>query len=346
MKRFAKVQEWLLVEDAAKYLSLVFKEEVSQAHVMRLALDGRLPLSVDLVTTAKAKHGVLVKCTQDEIDISRVAGAPLPALEWQEISPDEVPTRVGGTAEEATGKLRLEVRSLKIGDGLYVTFHNSSISTVEGLWDLPMVGGERIDIESRYQVLTNGTVLDFSAIEGCIVQNTDGQFCQLQEILDVPSYLRSWNADLEELKQHIADYDLGKTEAEALLNNHQEERKKFLEMQRRHPTSKFYYPAPRLPKSSRLVVRTQALREFENSPAHRQRDVQYADTLTGTERITALKMVGGMAMMGYGMDIHAGRLERIGEIIKDLERAGAAVTEKTVREWLKEAAGVINSPKR
>ncbi|GAB1394783.1 hypothetical protein MASR1M60_29470 [Rhodocyclaceae bacterium] len=76
----------------------------------------------------------------------------------------------------------------------------------------------------------------------------------------------------------------------------------------------------------------------------RERDVLKADALSGKARTTALKIIGGLAMQGYGMTIHAERLEGIAELVKDLEKAGAAVTEKTLREWIKEAANVIDPP--
>ena len=44
-----KLREWLTVPDAAAHLSIVFGEEVTEADVMRLGLDGHLTLSISLV---------------------------------------------------------------------------------------------------------------------------------------------------------------------------------------------------------------------------------------------------------------------------------------------------------
>lgn len=66
-----------------------------------------------------------------------------------------------------------------------------------------------------------------------------------------------------------------------------------------------------------------------------------SDALAGKGRSTALKIVGGLAMGAYRMSIHAERLDRLGEMVADLENAGAAVNEKTLRTWLKEAARII-----
>lgn len=52
-----KLKEWLTVPEAAKYLSLIFGEDVSEAEVLRLCLDGHLKLSVNFVNHAEAKRG-------------------------------------------------------------------------------------------------------------------------------------------------------------------------------------------------------------------------------------------------------------------------------------------------
>ncbi len=71
-----------------------------------------------------------------------------------------------------------------------------------------------------------------------------------------------------------------------------------------------------------------------------------ADALAGKARTTALKIIAGLAMTGYGMNIHSPRLEKIGEVVEDLQRCGAGVTEKTLRDWLKEAAVVVEPPEK
>lgn len=66
------------------------------------------------------------------------------------------------------------------------------------------------------------------------------------------------------------------------------------------------------------------------------------DVLEGRRKTTALRIIGGLAISAYRIDIHAARMDGITEIVRDLESAGAAVNEKTLREWLKEAANVID----
>ena len=77
-----------------------------------------------------------------------------------------------------------------------------------------------------------------------------------------------------------------------------------------------------------------------------QRDQMKADALAGKSRTTALKIIGGMAIMGYTLNIHAARLDGIGDLVTDLQNAGADVTEKTLRGFLKDAANVIEPKKQ
>ena len=65
------------------------------------------------------------------------------------------------------------------------------------------------------------------------------------------------------------------------------------------------------------------------------------DVLAGRSKTSALKIIGGLAMDGYRLDIHAARLDGIGDLVKDLQTVGVDVTEKTLRVFLKEAAIVI-----
>lgn len=327
MKKFAKLQEWFLVEDAAKYLSILFKEEITEAHVLRLALDRRLRLSVYFVNTAMVKFGVAMQCTQGDVGAALAAGAPHSDLEWRVLSPQVVAPLVTHPPEEAEGEPALAIRTLKIGDE-YVSFR-SRVRAIQGVWDLPIIGGEWIDIEDRYQQLTNGVPLDLAAIEGCIVRGPDGQLCQLQETLDIHEYTCAWNAELAELEQHIVDYELGEAEAEKLLTYHKEERKKFLEVRKAHPTSEFYYPARRLPKNSRLVVRTDALREFEQ--AINETPANCEKPIATNERNTLLAIIAALCGNSGIKPEERGAATKI---LRMTEKIGAVVSDETIRNVL------------
>ena len=61
-----RLREWLTVPDAAAHLSIAFGEDVTEAEVLRLGLDGHLKLSVNFVNAAKGLFGRVVKREQAE----------------------------------------------------------------------------------------------------------------------------------------------------------------------------------------------------------------------------------------------------------------------------------------
>ena len=54
MSKLLKLKEWLTVPEAARHLSALFEEELGEADVLRLALDGHLMLSIFFVNAVPA----------------------------------------------------------------------------------------------------------------------------------------------------------------------------------------------------------------------------------------------------------------------------------------------------
>ena len=78
--KLAALKQWLSIEESARYLSTIFEEEVSEADVLQLALDGQLVLSVNFVNGAQACKGTVVPLDRAEMLISSNpfdSGAPL-----------------------------------------------------------------------------------------------------------------------------------------------------------------------------------------------------------------------------------------------------------------------------
>ena len=76
-----------------------------------------------------------------------------------------------------------------------------------------------------------------------------------------------------------------------------------------------------------------------------ERDQLKAEALNGKSKTTALKIIGGMAIDAYRVDIHSNRMNNISEIDQALQTLGANVNAKTLREWLTDAAKVVD-PRR
>ena len=124
MSKLLKLREWSSVGDAAKRLSDKWSERVSESDVLRLALDGHLTLSVNFVIPAWGRCGERVRRDQTRKTPDSSRGLPIT---------DE-----------------FELVKWQAGD-------------VRGVWDLPMAGAERLEVERRYYRLTDGPDLEVAA---------------------------------------------------------------------------------------------------------------------------------------------------------------------------------------
>ena len=57
MSKLIKLKEWVTIEQAAKHLSGIFEECVTDADVLQLALDGHLKISVNIPVYAYGRPG-------------------------------------------------------------------------------------------------------------------------------------------------------------------------------------------------------------------------------------------------------------------------------------------------
>lgn len=242
MSKLFNLKEWLTVAEAARHLATLFGEEVTEADVLRLALDGRLRLSVNFVNHAIARHGKVIPLSE---------ARTVPGLITKE---GEEPYEV--------------VLAMNLNDRDFLELEKT-IENLMGVWDLPMIGGEHLDVEHAYQQRTGGPAVTLTNLEGAFVWRANEGIYQLQESHDDNEYQAGSSAALDRLKQRIADKNIGAADSEALLTQHKEARKEFLEKRKANKdsgeNSNNYYPAAGLPKDSVLVVRTAALREFQDA---------------------------------------------------------------------------------
>jgi hypothetical protein len=262
------LNEWLPLEQAANHLSSVIPTTVRTADILRFALDGHLKLSVRFPNLVTVKRGEIVQFPHSQIETSIAAGVLPSELKWQMV-PATAARFLADVPEEAEGQPFFKIRNLKLGDERYVKFVGK-VKTISGLLDLPMIGGEMIDVEERYQQLTGGPNLNLAAIEGAVVEGRDGELYQLQEQFSAKEYSSVWDQEHRELKQQIAATDIPEEEAEKLLDSHKKERKQILQTIKALSEEDTFYPARRLPKDSTLVVRRKVLIEFEKFVKQRQ----------------------------------------------------------------------------
>jgi adenosyl cobinamide kinase/adenosyl cobinamide phosphate guanylyltransferase len=300
MGKLFNLKKWLTVADAARHLSIVFGEEVTEADVLRLALDGHLTLSVNFVNETVATRGAVVPNSKAKV---------VPGI------------RVGG---EEPYFVMLGYR-LNRDEIIQFDDHHTYIRDV---WDLCMLESEKFDVEEWFYREIGGPSVDRWSMEGAMVTKGDGDIYRLEEEMEKPtkeSFDKQSGLILNGLMNYIARDSIGDDEAKRLIDEHHERRKSIWE-----DKSLNYCPASALPADSLLVVRTDALREFEQSVNGAPKGEN--KPLATPERNTLLTIIAALC------DYSAIKVEERGaanQIAKLTEEIGATVSDDTVRRWLK-----------
>jgi hypothetical protein len=128
LKKLLNLKPSLTVPDAARHLSILFGEDVSEADVLRFGLDRHLTFSVDFVNHAYGRPG-------RPVPLSEATRSTIPSLEG-----DKSIAFFDGYLLDDTSVIEWE----------------DKIISIAGVWDLAMVSAEAIDVEHRYQQLTGG----------------------------------------------------------------------------------------------------------------------------------------------------------------------------------------------
>ena len=264
--KLLKLKEWLTVPEAARHLSNLFDEVVSEADVLQLAINKHLTLSVNFVNGTYVRRGKIV--SEEDIIWGEMAMSPFLEKTFRDSSPEHAKS-----LDEEKGEKNIRyMKSLNIDDKRFINL-DKEVTAISGIWDLAMFGNERLDIEHRYQVLTDGPEVTLPGwVDGCFVVGEDDLICQLQESYDQNEFQKGSSAQLEKLKEHIAINNIGEAEAKELLAQHKKQREEYLKKRDEKDRSKDYYPAGGLPPDSVLVVRTKALIDLQERLSQEESD--------------------------------------------------------------------------
>jgi hypothetical protein len=191
---------------------------------------------------------------------------------------------------------RLITKGIKLNDEEILAQAEGPVFPINGVWDLLMVGGEVLDIQHAYLSMTSGPSENRKNIDGRYLANSEGVIVELQ-----------------------SEYDEdGETSVRVIGRR-----------EKSVSPEKYYYPSGALPEDSILVIRTDALREFEaitnGTPADAEKP------LATTERNTLLTIIA--ALCDYSAIDPQGRWAA-SQIAKLTEAVGSAVSDDTVRRAL------------
>ncbi|WP_431127588.1 hypothetical protein [Variovorax paradoxus] len=336
MSKLLRFKEWLTLEEAARHLAIMFGEQVTEADVLRLGLDGHLRLSVNFVNHTKGRRGRVAKYTRAALNAAMESDNLPTDLEWI-TWPAEL-TKSQSFPEAVRGKPITSLVSLNLDDERYLTL-GDHIGSLEGVWDLAMVGGERLDLEHSFQRLTGGPAVTLQTLDGAFVQREEDEIWQLQESFDDNEFQKGSTAQLERLKRHIAQNGIARAEAESLLAKHKEDRKKFVADRMLQPALERYYPAGGLPHDAVVVVRTSALLDFQQ----RSNDRRDEKPLGERERNTLLRIIGVLSKEA-GLDLT--KPSKAGAAMESWAASmGVDLAKRTAEEHLKRVAASMEGGK-
>lgn len=315
ISKLIKFKSWLTLPDAAKHLTGVGNEEVTEADILQLALDGYLKLSVNFVSPVPAMPGKVVGYED---------------IEWEGIQTDD------GIVKE--------MKSIDIGEGRYLNLSNEIIK-ISQVWDLVMSHCGRTDVKNRVQNLTSGAEVEPDINDEGFFVELDGQVCRVHIDIENVDYIPGSAAQLEKLRKSIKDGEILGEEAENQLRKSKEAREKLNAIPYEDRCIAFYDWT--LPKGGDLVVRRKALIEFERISVDEKQKINV--DLSETERNTMLKLIIGMAIDAYGYDPdntkNSATGKNNGSIKSSLERVGLSADEKTIKKYLEAAAELFPDAK-
>jgi hypothetical protein len=273
LKKLLTLKQWLTVPDAARHLSILFGEDVSEADVLRLALDGHLTLSVHFVNRAWGNPGRVLSVADAKMLTRDLEGKPLELTSGSPRNSSEV-----------------------------VQFQRT-VQSLDGVWDLTMLGTERLDVEHRYQELTGGPSIQLVNLHGPIISRSDGLYFRIlghfgeSEHFDQSKLHKPWKHE------------------------------------------KNFYPAGALPSDTVFVVRTSALQQLESTLA--ESEYRTKRPIGQRERTTLLVIIAALAKLSR-IDV-AKPSSAATSIESQTALMGARVAARTIENHLKRIPEALES---
>ncbi len=278
MDKIYKLKKWLTLDDATKCIgSILNAPEFSKADLFQLALDERLKISVNLVNHAQARLGDVIHLSQN-FKFLEDSKSENPLLTWLE------------APNIHNGEIQTICTSQFLNNDKYVNF-TKAINSIDGVWDLAMVGNEQIDLEFKFQQLTSGVEVTLTNIDGTFLISPDGKTAASLQIDrdDDPNLYGSRASAETQLRQK----EFSVEEIRALRDRWSDAREK-LKMRWGQGESS-HYPAGGLDDDMVLVVRVKAIEEFEQSLMQPKPETEItSNAINQRLETTYLNIIGGL----------------------------------------------------
>lgn len=149
------LKEWLTVDDAAKYLSVILGEAVSSLDVIHFAMSGKLDVSIRFVNAVYAQRCDIV----EEKDAELVEGIPVKGVPSYKV-------RLGHQSSYFPGRLIVPSGEVWIASGIY---------------NFPLMPENLIELEAIFQEMIKGPDVDARGFDSVYFYDENGI---LHEIMD------------------------------------------------------------------------------------------------------------------------------------------------------------------
>lgn len=222
MKNFFKLKKWLTLKQTAKRLSDFFDEKVTTADCLQLALDGHITISALFQNGMYVIPAKVIKTTQREqfskfIRRTTDEGAYLGLI--------------GEERFVTNSELDLEYED--------IDRHGDVFRIRHGIYDLPMLGSEKLDVMFELDLLEGRTPGSYSNMEGAFLDTPHG-------LVNLLIPFNRWQL---------------KSEGDGVVRYFDTEKNKYVDFSHEGYSS-FLYPADSLDKYE-LVFRGENIDKFE-----------------------------------------------------------------------------------
>lgn len=172
-----RLNKWLTLSEAAKHLTSVIKVDIAESDVLKFALNGDLTLSVNFVNPAYGSNCVKYKEEKEEAkrDFDSFFGENERLPVW-----DDGFNIIDESHISYQQDLHLHEDGQIWQSGGYLWQTKTQVTKLVGVWDLPMVGGERIEVEREYQKLTGCQELIAVSEDSIFVKRPEGALFEIQ----------------------------------------------------------------------------------------------------------------------------------------------------------------------
>lgn len=241
MAKLFKLKRWLTLDEAADHLSAVLNEKVTIADILRLALDRHLILSMNIVNGVSCCKGMRVPIDQAPLLVANrqwaqgngqgLIPADLKGYPGEDDPNGQHQWCVDNRSRFESGELVAIPRAASFTEDHCYIFEKEILS-VSGVWDLPMLGSERLDAQHLLQSMIEGPEVTGICLDGAFLVDASGEV-----------YLR--------IMEHVS-------ENEYVVDRGDSKKYPWREYQS-------YNPAGRLPRGEIFVVRTEVISTFIQS---------------------------------------------------------------------------------